>query len=154
VKTVHHRARRAMAAYDRTRRPPTRDLCAATRQVLHDLVGAVITGDAARMEALLADDVRSVSDGAGEFHAARVPVVGKARVARFFLGLAKRRTAGSFRIEVRMLNGLPALVADFGPGRPGDPPRGIIRADLGPDGRVHAIHAVLATRKLTAVRFA
>jgi RNA polymerase sigma-70 factor (ECF subfamily) len=103
---------------------------------------------------LLADDVRSLSDGAGEFHAARVPVVGKAKVARFFLGLAKRRTAGSFRIEVRMLNGLPALVADFGPGRPGDPPRGIIRADLGPDGRVHAIHAVLATRKLTAVRFA
>jgi RNA polymerase sigma factor (sigma-70 family) len=152
VKTTLHRARRAMAAYDRTRRPPTRDLCAETRQTLGRLVGAIFTGDVADVEALLTDDVRALSDGAGESHAARRPVVGKAKVALFFTRLAARRTAGA-RIEVRMLNGLPALVADFGAGRPGDPPRGVIRIELAPDGRVREIHAVLAARKLSAVRF-
>jgi RNA polymerase sigma-70 factor (ECF subfamily) len=154
VKTTHHRARHAMAAYDRSRRPPTRDLCAETKRALTELIGAVFAGDTARAEATLSADVRAVTDGGGEFHAARLPVVGREKVARFFARLAARRAPGVVRADIRTLNGLPALVADFGTGRPGDPPRGVIRIDLGPDGLIRTVHSVLATRKLAAVSFA
>ncbi|MCW5893617.1 MAG: sigma-70 family RNA polymerase sigma factor [bacterium] len=153
VKVLHHRARRRMAAYDRTRRPPTRDLADATRVALVTFVAGITRGDVAAVEALLAADVRAISDGAGEFHAARRIVVGRTRVARFFIGLARRRPA-TLATTLRTVNGLPALVVEFGPGLRGDPPRGVIRLDLDADGRIAAVHAVLATRKLAAVRFA
>lgn len=153
VKTTHHRARRAMAAYDRDRRPPTAGLRDETRRMLAEFLGAVFAGDAARVEALLAADARAVSDGGGEFHAARVPVHGCAKVALFFRRIAARRAPGALRLDVRTLNGLPAVVADFGAGKPGDPPRGVIRVEVGPDGLIREVHAVLATRKLAAIRF-
>ncbi len=52
-----------------------------------------------------------------------------------------------------MINGLPGLVIDFGGVPSGYPPRGVIRFDLDDDGLVRAVHSVLASRKLTAVRF-
>ena len=151
VKAAHHRARRAMAAYDRTRRPPTRSLADATRAALAGFLGALAGGDASALEALLARDVRLTSDSGGEFHAARKVVVGPTLVARFFAKLTRRRGPDA-RLDVRIVNGLPAMVLDFGRGRPGDPPRGVIRCELDADGRIAAFHAVLATRKLTAVR--
>ena len=51
------------------------------------------------------------------------------------------------------LNGFPALLLDFGVRHPRAAPRGVIRLDVDADGRVTAVHAVLASRKLTAVRF-
>jgi RNA polymerase sigma-70 factor (ECF subfamily) len=152
VKTTHHRARRAMAAYDRTRQPPTRSLQERTRAALERFMLAIATDDGAAIAGLLAPDVRAVSDGGGEFHAARVPVVGAAKVAKFFRRLNARRVPGE-RSAVRMLNGLPAIVFEFATGRPGDPPRGTFHVDLDADGRIRAIHSVLVTRKLGAVRF-
>lgn len=152
VKVLHHRARRRMAAYDRTRRPPTRDLADATRTALAAFLGGITRGDVAAVEALLAADVRAISDGAGEFHAARRVVVGPTRVARFFVGLARRRPT-TLATTLRTVNGLPALVVEFGPGLAGDPPRGVVRLDLDAGGRIAAVHSVLATRKLAAVRF-
>lgn len=152
VKVLHHRARRRMDAYDRTRRPPTRDLADATRAALVAFVGGITRGDVAAVEALLAADVRATSDGAGEFHAARRVVVGRERVARFFVGLARRRPT-TLATTLRTVNGLPALVVTFGPGLVGDPPRGVVRVDIDRSGRIAAVHAVLATRKLAAVRF-
>lgn len=151
VKVTHHRARRAMTAYDRRRCVPTRDLHARTRQALERFLMALASQDTAAMEALLADDVRALSDG-GEYAAAHRPVLGRDRVMRLFFGLNRRLgpQAGS---SVRTLNGLPALLIDFGVRRPREAPRGVLRLDVGADGRVTAVHAVLASRKLTAVQF-
>jgi RNA polymerase sigma factor (sigma-70 family) len=152
VKTTHHRARRAMAAYDTSRRPPTKTLQAETLRVLGELLRALAEGDAAAVESTLASDVRTLTDG-GEFHAARKAIVGRERVAHFYRRLVELSGRGA-KVSVHMLNGLPALVMDFIPAKPGYPPRGVIRIDLGDDGEVRSIHSVLATRKLTAVRFA
>jgi RNA polymerase sigma factor (sigma-70 family) len=152
VKTTHHRARRAMAAYDASRRPPSRALQEATRRTIARFMAALARGDAQTIEAALAPDVRALSDGGGEFHAARKPVVGRARVALLYRRLAELGVAKA-RFTVRMVNGLPGLVIDFGRVKPGYPPRGVIRFDLDDDGLVHHVHSVLATRKLSAIRF-
>jgi RNA polymerase sigma-70 factor (ECF subfamily) len=149
VKTSHHRARRAMQAYDRERRPPTRALQETTRHALEHLVECLARGDAAGMEALLTEDVRTVSDGGGEFHAARVPVVGRQKVIVFYTRLAARRPA--LASEVRMLNGLPALVTELGGGRPGEASRIVLCIGLASDGRIGRLDVVLASRKLTAI---
>jgi RNA polymerase sigma-70 factor (ECF subfamily) len=149
VKTTHHRARRAMQGYDRERCRPTRELRERTQQALAELVSALATGDGVAVEALLADSVRALSDGAGEFFAARVPVVGRDRVVKFYMNVARGGLARA-RIEVRMLNGLPALVAEIDP-KAGQAPRLVTAIELAADGRVKALHSVLATRKLTAV---
>ena len=93
VKTSHHRARRAMAAYERERRRPTRALQAETRRALDRFVECLARGDTTGMEALLGADVRALSDGGGEFHAARVPIVGPRKVALFYTRIAARRAA-------------------------------------------------------------
>ncbi|MEU1518679.1 sigma-70 family RNA polymerase sigma factor [Streptomyces sp. NPDC005811] len=52
------------------------------RRLLHAFVSAATTGDVASLEALLTPDVVSLSDGNGMRGCARVPVLGRARVAR------------------------------------------------------------------------
>lgn len=151
VKTTHHRARRVMGEYDRWRRLPTAALQRQTGQALDRLVDCLARRDVAGVEALLAEDVRALSDGGGEFVAARAPVAGRERVARFFLGLSAR-LAGGARSELRLLNGLPALVTEF-PGAPsGWAPRAVLLCELGRDGRIARLLTVLASRKLKAVR--
>src|SRR5262245_5390818 len=152
VKTTHHRARRAMDTYDRTRTIPTRSLQERTRAVLERFLAGLVNHDRDAVEALLVEDVRTVNDGAGEVHAARKPVVGRARVARFYTNIATR-SPGEVAVDIRLLNGLPALVIARGGGQAGTAARFIVRCDLAADGRIRQLHAVLATRKLTAVRF-
>jgi RNA polymerase sigma-70 factor (ECF subfamily) len=150
VKTSHHRARSAMEAYDRRRSIPSPSLREKTRQTLERFMAGLVAGDAKEIEALLAEDVRVLSDGGGEFHAARVPVVGRERVARFYRNITRRRLEGS-RAEIRMINGLPALVAHFSVGLEGEAARVVTRCEIDDDGRIREIHAILATRKLTAI---
>jgi RNA polymerase sigma-70 factor (ECF subfamily) len=111
-----------------------------------------VHGDPGTIEAVLAPDVTTLTDGGGEFHAARKLVVGRDRVALFYRRLAEQR-APDQRMAVCMLNGFPALVCDFGSLKTGYAPRGVVRVDVGDDGLVRCVHSVLATRKLTAVRF-
>jgi|ERR1700687_987036 len=153
VKTTHHRARRAMHAYDRERRPPTRDLQEKTREALGRFVTALAGQDVGAVEALLAESVRAESDGAGEFFAARVPLIGPRRVALFHWKITQRRLAGAY-LQVRMINGLPALVGTLDDGKPGEPPRLVMRCELDADGRIIRLYSVVATRKLTALNFA
>jgi RNA polymerase sigma-70 factor (ECF subfamily) len=151
VKVTHHRARRAMAAYDRGRCVPTRELQARTRETLERFLVALASADASAMEALLAVDVRHLSDG-GEYAAAHRPVLGRSRVMRLLFGL-QRHLDPNTASSVQMINGLPGLLIDFGARHPRAAPRGVLRLDVGPDGRITAVHAVLASRKLTAVHF-
>lgn len=152
VKTTHHRARRAMEAYDRERRPPTRQLQDQTREALGRFVTALTGQDVAAVEALLTESVRAVSDGGGEYFAARVPLFGPRRVARFHWNISRRRLARA-NFAVRLVNGVPALVGEFRDYHRGEPPRMVLLCDVDRDGRITRLYSVVASRKLTAVRF-
>lgn len=152
TKVTHLRARRAMAAYDRQRCRPNADLQMRTGEVLHRFMAALSSNDTKAMESLLASDVRHLSDG-GEFAAAHRPVLGRDRVLRLFFGL-NRHVGSRASFSVRMLNGLPALLIDFDRSHhPRQAPRTVVRVDIDDEGRITAVHAVLASRKLTAVTF-
>ena len=152
VKTTHHRSRAAMRDYDRNRCVPTRALQERTRVALGKFMAAMAGGDMQAMESLLADSVRAVNDGAGQFHAARKVIVGPQRVARFHYNIGYRRMGGG-RFTVRMINGLPAIVGEFTDGRPGEPPRFVMQCEIGADGRITQLLSVVASRKLTAIDF-
>lgn len=66
-------------------------------------------GDTAGLEALLMDDIASVSDGGGKAIAALKPVFGKKDVAALLTGLYKKFNTKSEIIEGRV-NGEPALL--------------------------------------------
>jgi RNA polymerase sigma-70 factor (ECF subfamily) len=150
VKVTHHRARRALEAYDRGRLRHTPELVARTGEALRRFLEATATNDGRALEATLAAEARQLSDGGGEFFAARIPVIGRAKVAQLFLGL-QRHGPPITRFELRIINGLPALVAER-PAAPNVAPRFIVQCEIGPDGLVREVYTVLATPKLTAIR--
>ena len=88
---------------------PTTPSRAGRKQLLDRLLLAVATADVPAVTALLADDAVLVSDGGGVVSAARRPVVGADRVARFLVGIAGRAPSDA-SMEERELNGLPCLV--------------------------------------------
>jgi RNA polymerase sigma-70 factor (ECF subfamily) len=149
VKVTHHRARQAMKDYDAASLRPTRDLQAQTADRLREFLTCLQNQDVAGVEAMLANEVQALSDGGGEFHAARQPVVGRKNVARLLLGLSAKG-AREGRLAFRMLNGLPAVIVDLPP-RQGFAPRFTFQIELDGEGRIAAVHTVLATRKLVAV---
>jgi RNA polymerase sigma-70 factor (ECF subfamily) len=151
VKTTHHRARRAMAAYDRTRVPRSTSYTEETRAMLARFLSALRDDEPRTVESLLATDVRALSDGAGEFHAARVPVVGVEKVARFFRKLTRLSIANA-TIRIGTLSGQPAFVVTLQNPAAGTPPRFATLIDLDASGRIRRIYSLLATSKLTAVR--
>jgi RNA polymerase sigma-70 factor (ECF subfamily) len=152
VKTVHYRARAAMRDYDRRRCLPTRELAARTREILSQLVVGLTSHDVSTVADLLAEDVRSLSDGGHEYAAARKPVCGRDRVLRLFRKLAEKSAVTS--MESRTVNGLPALVLEFGHSHPRYAPRLVLRCELGADSRITELHTILAPSKLTGVRAA
>ncbi len=156
VKTTHHRARTAMRDYDRERCVPTRSLQAQTRRALESFLTCLSNHDVAGAAGLLAHEARHLSDGGGEFFAARVPVVGRAKILTFYTTLTKKFAARAepgarLRFEFRMLNGLPALITELPSLGDGYAPRTITLCDLDAEGRIKHMHVVLASRKLTAV---
>lgn len=64
-------------------------------------VSAALSGDLEALGSMLTDDVVHVSDGGADHRAARVPVVGRDRVARFFTNLAQRTPEGGELHKVR-----------------------------------------------------
>lgn len=150
VKTTHLRARRAMESFERARRPLDEAARAAHQDALGRFALALESGDAPALLALLAPGVVARSDGGGEFHAARLPVQGPARVAAFFLGLGRKRPEGT-RFSLREVNGLPALLVEIPPMGPGVAPRTLLRLELDAAGKVSQVHAILATRKLAGL---
>jgi RNA polymerase sigma-70 factor (ECF subfamily) len=152
VKTTHHRARRAMEAYDRSRCRPSGELTARTRAALERFLGAVVAHDAAAVEAMLAADVVALTDGGGEFVAARWPLVGAARVAHAYVGLAARRRGSPIGHTFCLLNGLPAILLEDPRPPAGWAPRWIMQVELDDGGLIRAVHSVLATTKLGALR--
>jgi RNA polymerase sigma-70 factor (ECF subfamily) len=151
VRVLHHRARRAIEARD-VEAVVSRETREKQRVALEGLLTCMMRQDAAGMEALLADDVRSITDGGGRYTALKVPLLGKSAVARFHLETARRRAPIS-RSAVRLVNGVAALIVETEPLRAQMAPRLVLRCEVGPDGRIRELHTVLAPDKLTAVRF-
>ena len=151
VKTTLHRARRALVDHEKARRAPTDDARRMAQEALERFLTALAAEDASAVEACLADSVRAASDAAGEFHAALNVIAGRKRVARFFLGLV-RKTGSPARFAVRMLNGLPALVAEHDDIRAGFARRYVLRVEVAPSGLVERIEIMIASRKLVGVR--
>ena len=154
VKTTHHRARRALEPYDRDRCRPSPELVERSGAALVRFLQALAAQDVPASEALLSEDVRVVNDANAEYKAARRIVVGQNRVARLFVGLLKLEAGIGLRHELRILNGLPALVVEMerAPGSDKLAPRYVLRCDVDARGRITAIHVVIASSKLTAVR--
>ena len=103
------RARKAVGAARRIKKPAAE----AHQAILSRFVEALETGDASQLHALLAKDAVAYSDGGGVRPAALNPIVGADKVARFFLGLARKAQrlghAPSFRLAE--INGAPGLLA-------------------------------------------
>jgi RNA polymerase sigma factor (sigma-70 family) len=89
ARQLHSRARRHVVV------PQSREVDAAHwRELITRFLVAARDGDLAGLEALLAADVVSRSDGGGIVSAARRPVLGRENVARFVAGLFRRFEEG------------------------------------------------------------
>lgn len=70
---------------------------------------ACTTGDLNGLVQLLAADAVAYSDGGGKATAARVPVVGADRVAKFFVGITKKLPPGT-ELRLVRVNGRPGVM--------------------------------------------
>lgn len=83
----------------------------AQRHLLEAFLTAAQKGDAQELEALFAADVVSYTDGNGAKLAARIPVVGRRRVATFVAAFAGHFWTGK-RIDWMSVNGQPAATLE------------------------------------------
>jgi RNA polymerase sigma-70 factor (ECF subfamily) len=156
------RARRAVADDRAARHHP--DL-AEQRRVVGAFLAAAQRGDLRALAAALAPDVVMVGDGGGASAAARHPVEGVERVARFIRGLFRRAAAigtvtfqpvlvnGDFglAVEARPKPGQSLPVPAGRPARPDEAQRYILSFAVA-DGRIVGIYDQLNPEKLARVR--
>lgn len=132
------RARRHVQA----RRPRFEPDPDARDEAANRFLEACVTGDVDALLASLAPDVVLQSDGGGKVAAARQPIEGADRVARFLAGLA-RQAPDDLVLEARRYNGAPGLLIA------GEDGRIEVVMTLGvADGLVRTIHAVRNPDKL------
>ncbi len=104
---IAHRARR------RVTRPHSPRDARAEREVVETLLVAIAAGDTDRVLACVAPDVVCVSDGGSDRRAARRPVVGSHRVARFMINLA-HRYGEAISVEELQVNGELGILVSLG----------------------------------------
>lgn len=80
------------------------------RRVVEAFLTAALEGDLDALTAVLDPEVVWHSDGGGKVTAARVPIVGQEKVARFAQRLARGFDAKTTSATVRNVNGAPGLV--------------------------------------------
>ncbi|HEX2057139.1 MAG TPA: nuclear transport factor 2 family protein [Actinomycetota bacterium] len=101
-------------------------------------------GDVGALTELLAEDAVLHADGGAETRAARVPVEGAARVARFLVNVAAKTPAG-VRVSVENVNGRPGILV-----RDGGAAVAAIVVETGGD-RIDRVYAIAAPSKLARV---
>jgi RNA polymerase sigma-70 factor (ECF subfamily) len=111
---IASRARRSV----RADRPSRHDRPDTAARVATELFTALSAGDVGQVVSLLADDVVLVSDGGADYRAARRPVVGADKVARFLVNIARRGDnmglQGRVEIMAASVNGEPGIVMSRG----------------------------------------
>lgn len=149
VKTTLHRARRAMAEHYDGRRcqPQTQDFV-RHRATLGRLLFALASGNLNDLERLLAEDVRTVQDAGGVYHAARNVLQGRATVALLLAGVSRKGPLPIGLME-RTLNGLPTWLIELPP-VPGRryAPRIVMQLDLDARGLVREVFLLTAPDKV------
>jgi hypothetical protein len=109
-----HRAKEHVQA----RRPRFDTDRRAQREVTQRFLAAAISGDVESLLAALSPGVVLISDGGGKVSAARRPIVGADKVARFQAAVGPQGAdLPGLRVEMAEVNGAPAVVAwtDDGP---------------------------------------
>ncbi|GAB2701062.1 RNA polymerase sigma factor SigJ [Nocardia thraciensis] len=103
---LYSRARRRVRS-ERTRfeAPPEQ-----ARELFERFLTAARTGDVAALERTFTADIVAVADGGGKITAARRPIAGATKVARYLAGLFHREIPG-LALTVEEINGAPAAVA-------------------------------------------
>lgn len=105
---------------------------------------ACATGDLDGLLQVLAEDITLWSDGGGKVSAARRPILGSDRVARFLLGLVKKAPP-DLATRFARVNGRPGFVTYVG----GNPLM-VLSLETG-NGRIQAIHIVVNPDKLKTI---
>ncbi|HPZ95976.1 MAG TPA: RNA polymerase sigma-70 factor [Mycobacterium sp.] len=106
VRQIAHRAREHVQSRRRRFEPLDRDRSA---QITTEFLTAAASGDVAALMAVLAPDVAFTSDSNGKVSAARRPVFGAEKVARFIIGLISR-VDSEYRVEIAQYNSAPAVL--------------------------------------------
>ncbi len=137
VRQLARRAKSHVAA----RRPRFDTSAEQQRRVTEEFLAACLGGDIGRMMELLAPDVVVWSDGGGKAQAALRPLYGADKTVRWLLGVAQRLP--DVAAAPVLVNGRAGVVITS---------RGAIdsvaSADLGPDGRITALHLIRNPDKL------
>ncbi|MBO0874082.1 MAG: RNA polymerase sigma-70 factor [Pseudonocardia sp.] len=84
------------------------------RELVQRFFTAALDGDLAGLERLLADDVVAWADGGGTVSAARRPILGNHKVARYLVGLASHPLAAGVEVAVAEVNAAPGLTIHDG----------------------------------------
>lgn len=144
-------ARRAKASVT-ARRPRFEPSSEEQEDLLSRFIEAASNGDMDGLLSLLSEDVAIYTDGGGEVRAARNPVFGRDRVARFILGVLDKRRhqhgreeLSRFSVSLETVNGGPGLV-----GYVDEEPVIVLSVEVTQD-RIRRIYEVLNPRKLSAV---
>ncbi|MFC7528337.1 sigma-70 family RNA polymerase sigma factor [Actinoplanes sp. GCM10030250] len=146
VRQAAHRAR-GHVRDGRPRFPATR---ARHREVAERFFAAAGGGDINALMELLAPDVTLWTDGGGRVRQAMRPVTGADRVAAWLAGVGSRAYEGvepaDMSVRLAELNGTTGLIF-HGAGRV----LATLTLDLGPDGRIVALHNMANPEKLRSV---
>jgi len=138
VRQLAHRAREHV----RARRPGT-STSAEAAEVGAAFFQALATGELQALMDLLAPDAVLLSDGGGKKSAARRPIVGADKIARFLLGV--RATNLDFEATWLMVNGAPAVLVSLA-----GEPDSVFSARVH-DGRVVEVYVVRNPDKLAGL---
>ncbi|MFI5670792.1 RNA polymerase sigma factor SigJ [Streptomyces sp. NPDC051704] len=122
--------------------PPRFEPDAARWQgLVETFLAAAREGDLARLESMLTADVRYVADGGGIVSAARRPILGREKVARFLAGALRKYGAGQ-PVRLAEVNGEPALLVGGG---------AVLQVEF-EDGLVRGVRSLVNPEKLEFLR--
>jgi RNA polymerase sigma-70 factor, ECF subfamily len=139
------RARSALRVKDGpTRHRPTRE---EGDRIVGAFLAAIASGDVETLSAMLTEDAILYSDGGGRAQAARRPIFGRSKVARFFVGMRKSHPlAPGTRLESVIVNGGPGLLVRTPTGLDQ-----VITFEIDASGRIARIYGVRNPEKLERV---
>lgn len=91
------------------KKPRFEKITTQQQELIKTFIKAIQDGKLAKIENMLAEGAILYSDGGGKVAAARKPVVGASKIARFLQGLQKKLTK-ILRVELTNINGEPGLI--------------------------------------------
>ncbi|MEA2573323.1 MAG: polymerase sigma-70 factor, subfamily [Chloroflexia bacterium] len=134
-----HRAQQHIAE----RRPRFSATPEQREQLTHTFIQTCANGDMQGLLSLLTQDIVLYSDGGGKVQAARNPIYGPDKVARFILGaLGKLPPGARYRVKTATVNGQMGVVAYLN-----DEPNTVLSLDIA-EGRIQGVYLVVNPDKL------